>query len=166
MFREVGDSLKKKLAQRKTRSSSLFKKSFWVVLPVSILEVAYLRTERQWWLHNTDVCLSLLPLTLFPMAAELTGWHRHTVSQGLLMLPVHWRHVDPLTYSATGKSSQPARHFSLTPQKQVSENLSAMMIVRGSPWFLSWEIIVRSFLFKACTGRRKETRKLIYFLPW
>ncbi len=64
---------------------------------------------------------------------------------------------------AIGKSSHPARHFSLTPQKQVSENSSAMMRVRGSPWFLSWEILIRCFLLRVCIGGRKESRKLIFF---
>lgn len=75
-------------------------KAFWVVLAVSSLEVAYLRTEHQWWIHNTDICLILPPFAHFPVAAELTGWHRHKVWQRLLMLPAHWRHVDQLTYSS------------------------------------------------------------------
>lgn len=33
----------------------------------------------------------------------------------------------------------------------------------GSPWFLSWEILIRCFLLEACIGERKESRKLNNF---
>lgn len=95
-FGEVGGYLKKKSSPRGKHTFFVaVQKALWVVLAVSCLEVAYLRTERQWWIHNTDICLTLLSST----SPWQLNWQADTDTEyrrGFLMLPAHWRHVNQL----------------------------------------------------------------------
>lgn len=128
------------------------------VVTVSSLEVAYLRTERQWWVHNTDICLGLPPLPHGSRTDRLTQTHSiaeafDTTCSLEACQPAHLlSHRQKFTPSQT-----PQTHTGIW--KLISDDESEGVTLVSHPG----KSQSGAFFSKACIGRRKERRKLIYF---
>lgn len=146
------------------RHLNSFKATLHIMWGLERFHIWYLKTSDG---YTIDVSFSFPPLSHFPKAAELTGWHRHTVvSQSFLMLLAQRRHVNQLN----GWGHWQKFIWSHSSQPDTTEvgiwELISNDESEGSPWFLSWEILIRGFLLKVRVGRKKEESTLIYFLLW
>lgn len=64
---------------------------------------------------------------------------------------------------ATGESSDGARHFSLDTTEVGIWELISNDDSEGSPWFLSWEILIGGFLVWVCFGWKKREKQANLF---
>lgn len=106
---------------------------------------------------------SLHPLPHGSSTDRLT--QTQAAAQRLLVLPAHWRHVNPLTYLGHWQKFTRSQTFKHDITDAVSENLSAMR-ARGVTLIPILGILIGCFLLSVGVGRRKVSRKLIYFLLW
>ena len=112
---------------------------------VPLMDTQYRHLPRSFCLH---------PLPHGSSTDRLT--QTQAAAQRLLVLPAHWRHVNPLTYLG---------HWQKFIRRHFKHNITDAGIREpvsdesewggGSPWFPSWEILIRCFLLSVCVGRRK-----------